>query len=352
MHSRPGVVKGTDGRHPTLEDVGRRAGVSRALASLVIRGSPNVSSERRERVLAAAAELGYRPNAVARSLASRRSRTVGVLLHDLRNPYFPEIVEGIEAEAGELGYQVMLANAARSSTKEDRALEALLQHRVDGAILLSTSLSATRIEALAENLPVIVVSSFTHIRGADTILTDDSLGAHLAVEHLVQLGHRSIVHIDGGTGASSQPRRAGYRQAMRQFGLHPWVVAGEFTELAGVRAVDRLRTGDLMPTAIFAANDLIAVGAMDRLGDHGLRVPEDISVVGYDNIFLAALHHISLTTINQPRTDMGRLAMRILAQRLTEEGGDGSPPGTHLTAPTLVIRRTTAAAPAGPEGPR
>jgi DNA-binding LacI/PurR family transcriptional regulator len=134
---------------------------------------------------------------------------------------------------------------------------------------------------------------------------------------------------------------------MRQFGLHPWVVAGEFTELAGERAVDRLRTGDLMPTAIFAANDLIAVGAMDRLGDHGLRVPEDISVVGYDNTFLAALHHISLTTINQPRTDMGRLAMRILARRLTEEGGDGALPGNHLTAPTLVIRRTTAAAPPG-----
>jgi DNA-binding LacI/PurR family transcriptional regulator len=335
------LVKGSDGRPPTLEDLARRAGVSRGLASMVIRGSPNVSAERRERVRAAAAELGYRPNAAARSLASRRSQTVGVLLNDLRNPFFAEIVEGIEEVAGSLGYRVMLGNAARSSRKEDETLEAFLQHRVDGMILLSPLLPPARVERLAGLLPVTVVSRFSRVRGADTILTDEARGAHLAVEHLADLGHRRIAHIDGGTGASSRPRRLGYERAMRRFGLQRWVVAGEFTEVAGARAVDTLLADPHIPTAIFAANDLIAAGAMDRLEDHGLKVPEDVSLVGYDNTFLAALHHISLTTINQPREEMGRLAMRILCKRLDSGDGARARPGQHLTTPALVIRRTT-----------
>ena len=342
MEGGQGDVKRRGGGAPTLEDVGRRAGVSRALASLVIRGSPRVSAERRERVLAAAAELGYRPNASARFLASRRSQMIGVLLNDLRNPFFAEIVEGIEAIAGSLGYQLMLANAARSREREQHALDAFLQHRVDGLILLSPLESATRIAQLAAGLPVIVVSRFARVQGADTVLTDETHGAHLAVEHLVHLGHRDIVHVDGGSGASSRPRRRGYERAMREYGLQPWVVDGEFTEEAGARAVDALLAGERLPTAIFAANDLFAAGAMDRLEEHGLHVPEDISIVGYDNTFLAAIRHISLTTVDQPREEMGRLAMRIVAGRLDGGDGDGRAPGTHLVVATLVVRRTTA----------
>jgi DNA-binding LacI/PurR family transcriptional regulator len=324
--------------HPTMEDVARRAGVSRALVSLVFLDSPKVSEQRRARVMRAAAELSYSPNLAARALASRRTRTIGVLLNNLSNPFFTEITEGIEEAASELGYRLLLSSGGRRRRREVDALDAFLDSRVDGAILVSPDVSAADLARLAEVAPVVVTGRMLRGPGIDRINTDDALGAHLAVDHLAGLGHRRIAHIDGGDGANSRPRRAGYERAMREHGFEPHVVPGEFTELAGVQAVERMLRGGPLPTAIFAANDLIAAGAMDRLEDEGLRIPADISLMGYDNTFLAALHHIALTTINQPRQDMGRLAMRTLVDRLEDPSRDVV---THVLEPSLVVRRTT-----------
>jgi DNA-binding LacI/PurR family transcriptional regulator len=330
--------------HPTMEDVARRAGVSRALVSLVFRESPNVSDERRARVVSAAAELGYSPNLAARALASRRTRTVGVLLNTLSNPFFAEITEGIEAVASELRYHLLLSTGGRNRRREVDALDAFLENRVDGGILVSPDVSAADLARLAKVAPLVVTGRLLRGPGIDRVNTDDALGAHLAVAHLADLGHHHITHIDGGDGANSRPRRAGYERAMRERGLEPVVIPAEFTEVAGADAVDRILRRSPLPTAIFAANDLIAAGAMDRLEDEGLRIPEDISLVGYDNTFLAALHHVSLTTINQPRQEMGRLAMRTLIQRLDEPDRR---PVTHILEPSLVVRRTTGPPPRG-----
>ena len=324
---------------PTLEDVAQIAGVSRALVSLVMRDSPRVSIESRKRVTDAATKLGYRPNLMARNLASRKTMTIGVLLNDLHNPWFAEVTDGIHASAERHGYQLILASGRRSPRLESRALDTFLASRVDGIIVAGCRLPSARLDAVGAEVSLVSVGRAFNKLGIGSVTTDDADGARMAVEHLYELGHRRIAHIDGGKGAGAAPRRTGYLRTMRRLGLadDAHVISGDFTEEAGAHGAQRLLRGAVLPTAIFTANDLSAVGAIDEVERGGLVVPDDVAVVGFDNTSLAALNHIGLTTIDQPRREMGAAAATMLINTINDRG--------ELTdvvmSPSLVVRRTT-----------
>jgi DNA-binding LacI/PurR family transcriptional regulator len=318
-----------------MEDVAARAGVSRALVSLVMRGSPKVSAARREAVLTAAAELGYSPHAMARSLASRTSHVLGVMVSDLHNPFWAEVVDGLDQYARAAGFELVINTGGRSPVRERQALASLASFRPAGIALLGPVVPSSAIERAAGEGPLVLVSRASRLSTVDTVNDDGKIGSALAVDHLVSLGHKDIVHIDGGGGSQSAPRRTGYDQAMTRHGLAPTVVHGEYTEAAGASAIRSLTAPF---TAVIAANDLNAVGVLSALAEAGLRVPEDVSVVGYDNTWLAALRHIGLTTIDQPRHEMGRLAAEALITRVR---GGTTRPARLVVRPSLVVRATT-----------
>jgi DNA-binding LacI/PurR family transcriptional regulator len=323
-----------------MEDVAREAGVSRALVSLVMRDQPNVSVDRRRRVLEVAGRLGYRPNAMARSLASRRTRTVGVVLDDLRNPFFAEIAGGVEELASELGYQLLLGAGGRLARRERTALATLLEYRVDGVILVSPRMPASELAAAAAEIPVVVVGRQVRGADADCVLIDERHGTGLVLDHLVALGHERIAHVDAGRGAGGPQRRSAYLRGMKARSLtaHARVIPGDFTEEAGTNAARELLGEPELPTAVFAANDMVAAGLLGEFDRAGVAVPDDVSIVGYDNISIAHFAHVSLTTVDQPRTEMGRMALELLLGRIERR----RPRVVRLVEPTLVVRSTTA----------
>jgi DNA-binding LacI/PurR family transcriptional regulator len=326
---------------PTIHDVARSAKVSKSLVSLVVRGSPNVTEGKRQRVLRAIEDLGYRPNLMARSLAARRTTTIGVMLSDLHNPFFAEVVDGIDAAASASGYGILLNTGNRVVAREAQAIDAFLQLRTDGLILAGTVLPTASIVEASLSCPVVLVSRTSRAPTVDTVANDDRAGAELAVQHLHDLGHHRIAAVDGGNGAGAKARVDGYRHAMTRLGLekHIRVASGAFTEEGGYRGARSLLRSNHLPTAVCAANDLAAIGVLNAIEEEGLRIPQDISLMGYDNTFLAGLRHISLSTINQSRAEIGQMAITCLLERI--EGGRRDPRRLLLT-PELVARDTTA----------
>jgi DNA-binding LacI/PurR family transcriptional regulator len=327
------------GKRPTLADVAARAGVSTALVSIAMRGATGVSAATREHIVTVAQEIGYRPDTRARLLRSRRSRLLG-LQFGLQHPFHADLVEALYAVAEPAGYQLALS-AVAPGRSEQRASEALLADRCEALILLGPQAPAAQLARLAAQLPVICIARRLppSTPGVEVVRTADDDGASLAVDHLVALGHREIVHIDGGRAPGAADRRRGYRTAMRRHGLSARVLPGGLSEEDGAAAAGALLTSLPRPTAVLAFNDQCATGVLDVFLRAGVTVPGQISVVGFDDSHLARLAHINLTSVGQ---DIPRLADLAVVRALARLDGQHAPGPETVIAPHLVVRGTTA----------
>lgn len=322
-------------RRPRLEDVAAAVGVSTASVSLVLRGAPGPSAITREKVLDAATRLGYRPDRAASLLARRRSRLLGVML-EVRSSFHAELVEDLHEVAETRGYDLVLSTVTRTRD-EARAVETLVDSRCEALILLGPDAPAARLRALDAQLPVVVVGR-PAVAGVDVVRAADDEGTARAVEYLTELGHRAIVHVDGGPTDIASGRVRGYREAMGRSGLAARVVAGDQTEEAGIEAARALLAGDL-PTAVVCFNDRIAIGLLDALVRAGVDVPGRVSVIGYDDSPLARLAHVDLTTVSQNTREMTERAVELAVERLD---GERTEHREVVLPPTLVVRGTTA----------
>lgn len=317
--------------------------MSKSLVSLALSGSPKVSAASRERIERAAAELGYRPNAAARSLSVRRSRIIGVLVLDVHNPVFAEILDGVQDEVITQGFRTMLVTGGDNPELARLQIETLLEFQVEGLILISHRLTHDALRTIASEVPMVVVTrNDFEGPGVDTVGNDDVAGAALAVDHLVSLGHRAIICLSGGDNPVSHLRVTGYSNAMVAHGLggQIQVVPGGLTEGLGYNAAEAALAYE--PTALVVANDIAAIGAIAAVENSGRRVPEDVSVIGYDGISLGGLRRLNLTTIAQPLPELGRRAAERLLDRIA---GSTAPSHRELLASQLVVRGTTGPVP-------
>jgi len=319
-----------------MTDVAARAGVSRALVSIVFRGVPGASEQTRERVRAAAAELGYSPDRRARLLSQRRTRVLGVTFA-LGHEFHADLLAGLYRAAGAHNQELALSGTT-ADRDETEAVADLLALRCDALLLLGSALSEAVVAELAGAVPVVVVARATTSPRVDAVRTDDVAGAALAAEHLLDLGHTRLVHVDGGAAAGAGERRRGFRETVERAGFLADTESGGLTEDDGAAAAERLLARAERPTGLAVFNDQSAAGLMDVLQQAGLRWPEDLSVVGYDDSPLARTRWARLTTVRQDIDALARLAVLRAVERVD---APDLPAREDLVAPSLVVRNST-----------
>lgn len=324
----------------TIYDVAREAGVSDATVSRVFNNKDNVRATTRERVLAAAQKLGYVANMQARILAGGRSNIIGLLVPGLDNAYMAEIVRGIDLELSRTGYEMMLYTTRRHGGDEASYLQYIANGIAAGLLLVVPLLSTEYLRTLADlQYPYVLIDEFDISGKSFSVDASNEQGAYDATQYLIGLGHTKIAFITGIDALeSSRARLAGYRKALAYHNLpiHPqYIVHGDYMQPSGYALTDALLSLPEPPTAIFAANDLMALGALDAIRAHELEIPADISVIGFDDIPQASTTHPKLTTVRQPLEEMGRVGVQLLLEQIENPL---QPPKRMTLATELIIR--------------
>jgi|SRR3990170_7506008 len=328
----------------TIRDVAERANVSTTTVSHVINGTRRVSEDLRLRVHQAMQELGYRPNILARSLRVKRTHTIGLVIPDSANPFFAETARGMEDASFELGFSTILCNTDGDLEKELTYTEVLSEKQVDGIVFVAAGMSTEHVRALqARRIPLVVVDRDVPGVQADMVLTDNERGGWLATRHLLDLNHRRIGCITGPSEVTpSAERCAGYRRALREADIpfdEQLAVRGDFRYESGYQATRWLLALPDPPTAIFANNDMMAIGAIRAAAEHGLHIPTQLSIVGFDDVELASYVVPPLTTVSQPKYQMGATAAKLLVERIHDYD---APTRRVLLRTELAVRDSTA----------
>lgn len=335
----------------SIREVAAHAGVSVATVSNVLNRPEIVAVSTRDRVHASIAELGFVRNESARQLRAGRSRTIGLVVLDVANPFFTDLARGVEDEASKAGYAVILCNSDDLERKEKRHLELLEEHRVQGVLITPVAGAGSRLARLQRRgTPVVLVDSRSASRGQCSVAVDDVLGGDLAVSHLLAAGHRRIAYLSGPPAIRQvADRREGALRALRRAGRDAAdlevIDAGGLNVAAGQKAGAEIAALPAAgrPSAVFCANDLIALGVLQEMTRNRIRVPEDISIVGYDDIDFAAAAAVPLTSVRQPRQQLGHTAARLLLDEAAD--GDAHQHRQVIFEPELVVRQSTQPAP-------
>ena len=329
----------------TIKDVARVAGVSHTTVSRALRDNPAISPATSESIKRVANEMGYVPNSAARGLKTKRSRTLGVIVRRIDDPFFGQVVNGIEDVLQSQDYSLFLAASNKDFAKEKEIVRNMSERRVEGVIICSTGISPAYREQLDRfGVPMVLVNNQANSEFNCSVGHDDTFGAKQLAEHLIELGHTAIAYIgNGNAGRTNHDRLLGYQQALTEAGIvmRPDFIVSAQTGRAegGTQAARRLLTLDALPTAIMCFNDMIALGAMFTLQRAGLKIPEQCSITGFDNIALSAHVNPTLTTFDQPKYELGQAAARMMLQ-IVEHERQAQPQRVRLRG-KLAVREST-----------
>lgn len=295
-----------------------------------------------EKILKTAEEMDYQPNSLARGLITRQSYTIGLVLPDITNPFFPAVARGVEDVAHRNGYNVVLCNTDGDPRKEAEYLRVLRSKQVDGVIFTTSQVSTKHVEhLLASGIPVVFADRRMKMK-TDLVTVDNVEGAYMATHHLINIGHFAIGLITGPQNVTTGMERIeGYKRAFLEHGIklrNDLILEGDYRQHSGYQGAKSLMRLKNPPTAIFACNDLMAIGVLDAMEEDGIRVPEDVAVVGYDDTLLASVVRPRLTTVAQPKYEMGAIACELLLDRIREKG---RPVQQIVLKPQLIIRESS-----------
>jgi DNA-binding LacI/PurR family transcriptional regulator len=348
VQAAPSVQPQGQFRRPSIKDIARMAQVSHPTVSRALRNSPLVNPRTAERIRKIASEAGYLASAVARGLVMRRTRTVGLVVTTIADPFISGVVRGVEQTARDLGYNVMLADSNADPVREQKIVQSFAEQRLDGIIVTSSRVGALYLPMLEEmRVPIMLVNNQYPGAFVHAVTIKNLQGTRAAVRHLIELKHRRIAYLGDQFGYQSDVERmSGYREALEAAGI-PFkaelIVYGDSRTEAAIGAMNKLLELEQPPTAVCCYNDMTALGAMHAVHARGLRVPEDISVTGFDDLFFAPYTQPPLTTVRQPIHRMGQLAMENLVKLIS-----GEQSVAHIKVDTeLVIRQSTGIAHAG-----